>query len=666
LLVLAETNYGVAVSSPWRAQISSLGFVLALGLAVAACSVRSTRALNWVTVTVLVVAIALTATEAMWILLGRLGFGEDDGAFVQYGTRLLLRGVDPFTHSMAPGLQLYGLPPIPTSLTNGSVSTAYVYPSLPLLLNVPFYWLTNGVESVSVAAVFFQCAAACILYAMLPRALRALAIIVVFEIPLLFGFEMSGSFYPMFLPFALVAIWRWTDIGRTGRLSRGDVARAICLGLACAIEQIVWIIALFLVLGIWRAGSRRLGNITSARVAARFALVTLAAFGVVNLPFIAWGAAAWWRDVIAPFTQHSVPYGEGLVDLTLVLHAGGGNLGWYSDAALALLCALLVVYVGWFRGLWRAGIILAGVMFFVSTRPLDGYWLEVAPLWLAVVVVPGPTPDPIPFATWSPRLHSLRVGLTAALFVPALAFAALALSTPAPLQLHVESVGVEVELQDIWQVVVRATNVTERPIQPHFALDSAGQLSAYWTIDSGPATLPRGKTALYILSSPNLQTSPGITTPFVISAVSAGPDSISTSAVFQAANDHVVLTPSQFNNPVPVGEVVVMHAQIENSSHVTVPRAGIRVALWRTALGEKGALRSWASINGQPPTERVAFARTNAAGVATFRVRDLAPEGTRSAPVFLLSWIPSKTSYNYGYSAAVEVKWYSPTQSRAR
>jgi len=216
LLVLAAENFGVAVSSPWRAQISSLGFVLALGLTAAACSVRSKRALNWVMLAVLVVAIALTSTEAMAILLGRHGFGEDDGACVQYGTRLLLRGVNPFTHSMAPAFQLYGTPPVPTALTNGSISTAYDYPSLPLLLTVPFYWLTNGVQSVSVAAVFFQCAAAVVLYVMLPRGLRPLAVITIFEIPLLFTFEVSGSFYPMLLPFALVAIWKWTEIGRTG------------------------------------------------------------------------------------------------------------------------------------------------------------------------------------------------------------------------------------------------------------------------------------------------------------------------------------------------------------------------------------------------------------------------------------------------------------------
>jgi hypothetical protein len=666
LLVLAAENFGVAVSSPWRAQISSLGFVLALGLTAAACSVRSKRALNWVMLAVLVVAIALTSTEAMAILLGRHGFGEDDGTFVQYGTRLLLRGVNPFTHSMAPAFQLYGTPPVPTALTNGSISTAYDYPSLPLLLTVPFYWLTNGVQSVSVAAVFFQCAAAVVLYVMLPRGLRPLAVITIFEIPLLFTFEVSGSFYPMLLPFALVAIWKWTEIGRTGRLSGGDVARAVCLGLACAVEQIVWIIALFLVVGIWRTRSRRLGNLGSARVTARFAVLTLATFGLVNLPFIIWGARAWARDVFTPFTQQAIPFGQGLVDLTVLLRFGGGNLGWYSDAALALLCGLLVAYVVWFRGLWRAGIVLAGAMFLVSTRPLDGYWLEVAPLWLAAVVVPGPAPRPAPVIGALSRLRGLRIGLTAAVFAPTLAFVGLALSATAPLQIRVESVSVELQRQDIWRVVVRATNLTRNPIQPHFALDPVGQLTPYWTIDSGPAVLQGGHAARYVLSSPNLEANPLITTPFVISAVAASPDSISTSAVFQARRLHIVLTPSEIDNPVPVGQVVVMHAQVENSSGVPVSIAGIQVALWRTAFGAGRALKSHASINGRPPIKGVAFADTNGSGVATFHVNDLVPEGTRSPPVYLLSWIQPKNSYPYGYSTPVEVKWYSPTSPAKR
>jgi hypothetical protein len=661
LLVLAQVNFGVAISSPWRAQISPLGFLFALGLSVAACTVRTTRALNWVLLAVFAVAVALTAAEAAGYLLTRRGFGSDEGAFLQYGTRLLLRGQNPFAHSMAPALQLYGAAPVPTALTNGSISTHFVYPSLPLLLSVPFYWLTNGVESVPIAAVFFQCVTAALLLVILPSRLRPLAVIVVFELPLLFGFEVAGSFYTMFLPFALVAIWKWTEVGQEGRLSRADLVRAVCLGLACAVEQIVWAMALFLLVGIWRAGSRRLGNLGSARVTGRFALAVAAAFGVVNLPFFVWGPGAWWSGVSGPFLQHPIPFGEGLVDLTLFLRAGGGNLGWYTDAAIALLAALLVAYAVWFRGLWRAGIILAGLMFFVSTRPLDGYWIEAAPLWVAAVIVPGPDPDPAPLPRRSGGLHGLRVAWAAVLFAPALAFGGLALTATAPLRLHIESVGIESALQDVWRVSVRATNETGNPVRPQFALNSTGQLSSYWTIASGPTVLAAGRTALYSLSSPNLQTSPSLTMPFVISAVSASPDAVSTSQVFQAVDRILVLTPREVDNPLRVGRTIVFQAQIENSAGIPLSVAGVRVGLMQRVFGQNHHLQPTASLNGQPATKLVAYALTNAQGVATFRVRDLVPTGTRSAPLFLRAWIPVRHSYPYGYSNTVEVKWYAPS-----
>ena len=258
--------------------------------------------------------------------------------------------------------------------------------------------------------------------------------------------------------------------------SRGPMCvRAVCLGLACAVEQVVWVMALFLLVGIWRAGSRRLGNLGSERVTGRFALVAATAFGLVNLPFFVWGPGAWWSGVSAPFLEHPIPFGEGLVDLTLLLRAGGGNLDWYTDAAIALLAALLVRYAVWFRGLWRAGIILAGLMFFVSTRPLDGYWIEVAPLWVAAVIVPGPDPDPAPLPWRSGGLQGLRVAWAAVLFAPASCWAASRSTATAPLRLHVESVGVESALQDVWRVSVQATNETDSPVRPQFALNSGGR-----------------------------------------------------------------------------------------------------------------------------------------------------------------------------------------------
>ena len=300
-------------------------------------------------------------------------------------------------------------------------------------------------------------------------------------------------------------------------------------------------------------------------------------------------------------------------------------------------------------------------MFFVSTRPLDGYWLEVEPpRWLAAVIVPGPAPRPIPIV-WSRLLcDSAASGSvsTAAVFAPTLAFVGLALSTTAPLQIRIESVGVEVQRQDIWKAVVRVTNLTGSAVRPHFADDAGGQLSPYWTIDSGLAALPAGHSALYILSSPNLQTNPLLSTPFVMSGIgSAGRDLDKRGVPGEKPSRRAVPEPGEQPSPSRThGGLPRSDPKLVWCSHTETRHHGGTVGdrsrrIWFAALG---------SFDQRPAGHQARrIAPTDAAGVATFRVLNLAPEGTRSPPAYVLSWIHPTDSYNYGYSAPVAVKWYA-------
>ena len=70
--------------------------------------------------------------------------------------------------------------------------------------------------------------------------------------PVAFRIRHSGLLFTMLLPFALFAIWRWTEIGSRGHLNARQRGSDRGPGLACAVEQIVWLIALFLVIGVWR------------------------------------------------------------------------------------------------------------------------------------------------------------------------------------------------------------------------------------------------------------------------------------------------------------------------------------------------------------------------------------------------------------------------------
>ena len=378
------------------------------------------------------------------------------------------------------------------------------------------------------------------------------------------------------------------------------------------------------------------------------------------MPFIIWGPSQWAKDVVAPFTQQSIPYGQGLVDLTLVLRVGGGDLSYFSYAALLLLLGTLVAYIVWFPALWRAVVVLAGVMFFVSTRPLDGYWLEIAPLWLASVLL---VRDPPKESTKAGIFERIRGGGRAifglALFVPALAFVVLALVASPPLHLRIETASVEENLGDIWQVTARVTNLTDRPVVPHFALNSGGQLSQYWNIESGPRELLAHSSATYKLSSPNLVTNPGVSTPFVMSAVVSNPDSISTSRVFQAVRYAVWLNPSEVNRLVPEGQTVVMKAQLENSATTSpIHKKGVPIELTQLVLGERGAKRGPAIIDGTKLSKGVAISYTNNMGTATFRVRDYNLTGLFNHPIWFRAFVYSRHSYSYGSLNAVEVRWF--------
>jgi uncharacterized membrane protein len=100
----------------------------------------------------------------------------------------------------------------------------------------------------------------------------------------------------------------------------------------------------------------------------------MATFLVINLPFIAWGPAAWFSGVLAPLSQHALPYGQGLVGLSVYLRVGGGAIDAYSYAAALLYLALLAWFIMDFGRLARCCFVLPSVALFVSGRSLSVYW----------------------------------------------------------------------------------------------------------------------------------------------------------------------------------------------------------------------------------------------------------------------------------------------------
>src|SRR3954466_12475475 len=94
-------------------------------------------------------------------------------------------------------------------------------------------------------------AGAVTLWLLLPAPWRLAATAVCLGFGILPGYARSG--YPAIVTLALlipVAVY-WPTTGAGGRLGRSGVLRAVCLGAACAAQQLAWFFAPFLLIGLY-------------------------------------------------------------------------------------------------------------------------------------------------------------------------------------------------------------------------------------------------------------------------------------------------------------------------------------------------------------------------------------------------------------------------------
>jgi hypothetical protein len=289
----------------------------------------------------------------------------------------------------------------------------------------------------------------------------------------------------------------------------------------------------FLLLGIYLVRSGDLGRPGALRVTGRYLGLALATFLAVNLPFIVWGPMAWIHGIADPLTQHAIPYGQGLVGLTLFLRIGGGALGAYNYGAAALYGALLVLYVANFRKLGRTGFVLPLLALFVSGRSLAEYWLTM----IAVMAIGALTAEDhaikgaLPLFSLRGASPLMRRGAVGALFLPAIGCLAVALGTPAPLSLRILSARSSPQLRSVAELRVAVDNRSEHTLRPHFATNVSGQ-AVFWTIRGGPSSLAPHGSATYRLIAPDPSSMPPNGTKFVVEAYTAAPATISSTGPF--------------------------------------------------------------------------------------------------------------------------------------
>jgi len=227
-------------------------------------------------------------------------------------------------------------------------ASMHSYPDLSFLVYVPVVWA--GMRSTALASLVFW---ALFLLACgwgAPRGARLpVALILLANTPLAI-WSLLGAFEVAAL---LPVVLAWRTFERPWLSS-------LLLGLACAVKQIAWpLMPFFLILAWrrygWRDAATRLG-------------ILLAAFALVNLPYMIASPAAWAGSLFLPVTLPIFPSGMGIVALSrvqllplwppvvyallevaalAVLLVWYAIRGWHYAPALALFLGLLPIILAW-------------------------------------------------------------------------------------------------------------------------------------------------------------------------------------------------------------------------------------------------------------------------------------------------------------------------------
>ena len=506
MTLLATISLFIGTRGAWTSAVSShppvaavitVCYAAILILGVLTLVVRSRRALTWVDLAVLVVAIAL-------VLCGYVlsHAGTDEAALTAQATKEFLRGHPIYGQ---PWSSIFHGPVAVTKTMFGGADYTYAYPPLAVMLAAPFYAVMHSAAAVTMLTTAALIAGTVVLWWVLPAPWRSAATAVCLGFGMLPGYAHAG--YPAMISVALLipVVVRWPATGAGGRLGRYGVLRAICLGAACAAQQLPWFLAPFLIVGIYLVRRGELGHRPALAVVARYTGIALLAWLLLNVYFIVQDPKAWLSGLLLPLTQGAILHGQGVMGISYYFTAGSGRLAFYSYGSMLLAVGLLAAFVLFIKRLGPAATVLPWCVFFVATRSQDGYFLLMTPLWLAAAAA---VPASAFAGAWQPRVPWLRgrrarAALAAGLMAPAILCVAIAAASSAPLHLTVSSVRTVANMhRGITRITIEAVNTTDTALKPNFATRVGQGASDWWRISSGPATVGPHTSAWYVLLPP--------------------------------------------------------------------------------------------------------------------------------------------------------------------
>jgi hypothetical protein len=529
--------------SPTVMSVLSVGYLTILLLAVLTLVVRTQRAM--VVVDLLILGAAAVQVIGALILQHK---PTDEGTLIAQAARSMLAGGGIYGVEW-PHLFTQEHLPV-TWMMGGGADYSLGYPPLAVLMTAPGLLLFSFPAVSSIVTTMVLLVGAVVLWRLLPLDWRPAATAV------MLGFPFMPHYARLGFPAIIAMVWlipvvvRWPEIGRGGGLRRSDLLRAACLGAACATQQLAWFVAPFLIVGLFAVRRGELPARRAFGTVATFAGVAAATFLVINLPFIVRDAPAWASGVALVLTQHAIPHGQGLIDVSFYLTDGSAQLAFYSYATLLLTLGLLGLTALWTRRLGPALTVIPWFVFYFSIRSQDGYFLLMTPLWLAAAAT---APPPAFADAWQPRLPSLsrpigRLGfgtrrrlpgpaarglLAVVLLAPAFVCASIAIASDEPLELDVvNTTSHGAHAQGLWQMTVDVLNNSTVTLAPHFTISNGQGVSPFWTATGGPPELAPRQRATYLVTAPDATGySPGPHGYLYLRALTDGPMTVSTTPI---------------------------------------------------------------------------------------------------------------------------------------
>ena len=473
-------------------------------------------------------------------IVNRHWYTTDSAAFNQVATRLLLNGHNPYSASMAPAARLLH-PAVSywTYQTDGGHALGVSYPAGSFLLQAPFMALGITHLASDWIDLMAWLVTAVLVFCMVPTYLRWLAPLLLLTGAFLGPFA-SGGTDALFVPFLVVAVWRWDRFpGRTTSWLPAWVG-PVALGIACSVKQTPWFCVPFLVVGVACEARRTAGS--PLRVGARYLALVVVAFLVVDLPFLVWSPSAWLHGTFLPVVEPLVPDGQGLVSLAIHGLTGGVVTAWMTAAAVLALVAVLMAFALWEARLRRVWLFLVPLILFLPDRSLANYLLDFVPAALVAALsvraagADEVAPAPVTAATRRPSwLGPVAVG------VPALAAAALLVVafTSAPLAITVDGVAAKgiatVDGGLTWDhVVVTVHNTSSSPLTPRFMVSSGGgHPDGFWSARAvaGADPVAPGASTRFELRPTSYSPTPPHGQWWIVEAYSSPPDALSTSSL---------------------------------------------------------------------------------------------------------------------------------------